>query len=393
MPGWHEASASLRKKHNFETVGIIQEQHADRCALFMQWKKMDWAVMVDSFNLLGVKVVPLTMGIDEFGVVRVINPDAATIEETFLSKTYTKPNEPEPGAENATDLRALAERAKSAAAWLNYGDALVRQADQTLMPRIIDAYERAVGANPNSGVAHFRLGVARRMRFDADDRRAGDFQAGVTHWSEALRLDPNQYLWRRRIQQYGPRMEKPYPFYDWVAMARREITDRGEVPVTLRVEPQGAELALPARKFDSASKSDEHPDPNGEVERDTLPIIVAETTVVPPAVKPGGVTRVYVMYRVNPAAHAHWNNESGPLEFWVDVPKGWETDTKLLIFDVPDVEQSEELRTIEFELRAPKNARPGLVQVPTFALYFVCRDADGICLFRRNDVTVPIEVQ
>ena len=43
------------------------------------------------------------------------------------------------------------------------------------------------------------------------------------------------------MQQYGPRLDKPYPFYDWVETAREEIRARGETPSPLRVEPAGAE--------------------------------------------------------------------------------------------------------------------------------------------------------
>jgi hypothetical protein len=43
-------------------VGIIQEQHPDRAGLFMQWKQMDWPILVDSLNLLGVAVVPVHVG-------------------------------------------------------------------------------------------------------------------------------------------------------------------------------------------------------------------------------------------------------------------------------------------------------------------------------------------
>lgn len=51
-------------------VGIIQEQHPDRCRLFMQWKQMDWPILVDSLNLLEVTAVPITLTIDEHGIIR-----------------------------------------------------------------------------------------------------------------------------------------------------------------------------------------------------------------------------------------------------------------------------------------------------------------------------------
>ena len=61
------------------------------------------------------------------------------------------------------------------------------------------------------------------------------FQRAIDAWGQALAIDPNHYIWRRRIQQYGPRLIKPYPFYDWVEQAAREIRARGETPVELAV--------------------------------------------------------------------------------------------------------------------------------------------------------------
>ena len=69
MPGWHEATKQLQESGAVQMVGIIQEQHPDRCRLFMQWKEMDWPIMVDALNLLEVKAVPLTFLIDEHGMI------------------------------------------------------------------------------------------------------------------------------------------------------------------------------------------------------------------------------------------------------------------------------------------------------------------------------------
>ena len=54
MPGWHEATKDLQNDGKLQMVGIIQEQHPDRARLFMQWKRMGWPILVDSYNLLGV---------------------------------------------------------------------------------------------------------------------------------------------------------------------------------------------------------------------------------------------------------------------------------------------------------------------------------------------------
>ena len=81
MPVWHEATKKLQAEGKVKMLGIIQEQHPDRCRLFMQWKQMDWPVMVDSLNLLGVEVVPITLAIDEAGVIREKLRDPSEIDE------------------------------------------------------------------------------------------------------------------------------------------------------------------------------------------------------------------------------------------------------------------------------------------------------------------------
>jgi hypothetical protein len=55
-----------------------------------------------------------------------------------------------------------------------------------------------------------------RARYDSLLRQPGDFRKAVEHWERALALDSNQYTWRRRIQQYGPRLDKLHPYYDWI---------------------------------------------------------------------------------------------------------------------------------------------------------------------------------
>ena len=51
-----------------------------------------------------------------------------------------------------------------------------------------------------------------------------------------------------------------------------------------------------------------------------------------------------------------------------------------------------ELRRVEFEIRSPENAPAGRVAVPGYALYYVCEDVNGTCLYRRQDVTVELDV-
>ncbi|MFB3067037.1 MAG: TlpA family protein disulfide reductase, partial [Planctomycetota bacterium] len=51
-------------------IGIVQEQHPDRARLYKQWRQLNWPILVDSLNLLGLRAVPKLVALDESGVVR-----------------------------------------------------------------------------------------------------------------------------------------------------------------------------------------------------------------------------------------------------------------------------------------------------------------------------------
>ncbi|MCH7871932.1 MAG: hypothetical protein IID33_09560, partial [Planctomycetes bacterium] len=305
----------LQAQGKLQMVGIIQEQHAQRCRLFMQWKKMDWPIMVDSFGLLNVSAVPITLGIDEHGVVHRLprRPNPKQLAEEFLDKEFPKPT------------KAVAARKTGG---IRAADALLQKKEMPATSVLIGRYSKVVKAEPSNGEGHFRLGVAYRMRYDSHERQPGDFQNAVASWQRALDVDPNQYIWRRRIQQYGPLLDKPYPFYDWVPKARKQIAARGQTPIELAVEPGGTELA--GKGEFSPSKRATEPDPRARIDRDESPLIDIQTTVVPATVKPGQTARVHVVMRPNEKARGHWNNEAGELAFWIEPPAGWEVDQRLL---------------------------------------------------------------
>ena len=90
MPGWHKATSELQKSGKIKTIGIVEEQHPDRARLFMQWKEMDWPILIDPLNLLEVSGVPITIFIDEDGIIRYINPkldEANKILESFFASS------------------------------------------------------------------------------------------------------------------------------------------------------------------------------------------------------------------------------------------------------------------------------------------------------------------
>jgi len=356
--------------------------------------------LVDSLNQLGVSGIPLTFAIDEYGVIRRAKlrlSEADRIEQDFLSKTF----EPPAGMQRPTspprapDLAAL-ERAAAAggpAAWQRYGNALFVWGGPQRLDDAIAAYQKVLEVDPEDGAAQFRLGVAYRARYDSSLRHPDDFQAAVSHWARALDIDPNQYIWRRRIQQYGPRLAKPYPFYDWVETARSEIRARGETPVELPVEPRGAEIAQPSKDFETSRQPERNPDPKGRILRDDQNLIELESAVVPPAAEPGGALRVHLVFSPNQGRRAHWNNEADPLEVWMNAPPGWTLSRKLLSTPNPPRPVSVEEREVELEVRAPDQAAPGTETIQGYALYYVCEDVDGACLYRRQDIEIPVRVR
>ena len=309
----------------------------------------------------------------------------------------------------------MAARENTYSAWLELGDALMLWGEEgSSTTKAIAAYERARLIAPARAEVHFRLGVAHRKRYDAPQlpspvvpvhpnpiatlgfpstehvgARPNDFQAAVEHWGRALELEPNQYIYRRRIQQYGPRLIKPYPFYDWVQKARLEIAARGDTPIKLRVEPSGAELASPAKQFVSAVHEKQSPDADGKINRDTQNLVVADAVVVPVRVKRGESVRVHVTFR--PHAHAHWNNETSPLVFWLELPSGWKADRQWFESSMPRQAESAETRSFDFELKAPDSATE-LTVVKAYALYYVCETTRGACLFLRQDVEIPVNI-
>ena len=106
-------------------VGIIPEQHPDRTRLFMQWKQMDWPILVDSYNLLAVTKVPITLFIDEFSVIRRIQPRYEELED-FLAQSFQPQNPSSQQESRLPDLSQLEQQTLqgAAASWRSYGSAL-----------------------------------------------------------------------------------------------------------------------------------------------------------------------------------------------------------------------------------------------------------------------------
>lgn len=411
MPVWHKKTQEWVKSGQLIVIGITQEQHPDRCRLFAQWQGLDWPILWDPINVLESTAVPIVTAIDEHGIVRSTKPRPETLEAEFLNISFPDTGVASPLATADSDgqasrrplrvelldaataeLEDTAERQITARSVRDLADAMILWGETAQVNAAIKLYENVLQQQADDAAAWFRLGVAFRLRYDSALRQPDDFANAVKHWEQALKLNPNQYIWRRRIQQYGPRLEKPYSFYDWVQQARDEIVARGETPQPLVVEPQAAELAQPALAFGADTAPAVSPDPEGQIQRDAKSLIVAEVTRVPSTVRPGGSAQVHIAFSPNAALPAQWNNESEPLQVWIEPPAGWQISQRLHhVAPTSNLATSREVRRLDFEIQVPPDAT-GTVKIPAYALYYVCEDTDGTCQYLRQDWEIEIVI-
>jgi hypothetical protein len=134
------------------------------------------------------------------------------------------------------------------------------------------------------------------------------------------------------------------------------------------------------------------PDPQGRITRDQEPFARLEITTVPPRVAPGESVRVHLLFEPNEAIKAHWNNEVDDLALWLHPPSGWIVEERLITTPNPPQPVTAEARRLEFELQVPRDATPGEHDLAAYALYYVCEDVTGQCLYRRQDIRIPIRI-
>ena len=215
------------------------------------------------------------------------------------------------------------------------------------------------------------------------------FAKAVNNWETALSKNRNQYIWRRRIEQYGPRLKKPYSFYDWVAQARKEIIARGEKPHPLPVEPNGAELAKRSRQM-IADANSKNPDPDNKITRVSEKMVTTHVNFVPSHPKPGDVVAVHV--GVNTSA-ASWNHETEPMKLWVEKSDDVVLSRQLVSDERPyKVSESGKPVSLTFEVKIPKTATKS-VELKAFALFNMCEKENEQCVFRRKDIVVKIPLK
>ena len=382
---WYGRLTEAIRSDQLQAIGVIQEQHADRTLLFNQWKQLSMDVLVDPLNALDVEAVPIILLVDSSGIIRFRDPSPAEAEQ-FLRTQYpitesVETDRAESGAATSED-RAPAD--VPGQHWA-VGDQLALR-DQ--LDQAIDFYRTELVGDSAAARLHFRLGVALRMRFDRNAGHEQDLVDAMQAWTTARRLNPNQYIWRRRIQQYGPVMDKPYPFYSWVAQARREIQERGEQPVPLTVEPAGAELAEPRRLVQTHHSQADSPDPQDKLKRDTDDAVCIKTVVVPSTDAKQPAVRIHVMLTLRRDGDFLWNNEAEPLQLWVNSNEQLRPAAQLVELANPDAATSEERRVVEFDVTWPVDYAASDPMLRAYAVYNLCNKQTGLCTIRRQDFQI-----
>lgn len=342
-------------------------------ALFLQWKQMeDMTMMIDSYNLLALKAVPITLLIDEAGIIRHRNPSRDDLQKFINSppaEVGSAPEAPRP-------YNPVSQRAPLRNTLINLTDR-----ERSLRSHAADKFEELARTN-------FQLGVGYRKNYDTGFGQIDDFKHAVTYWKKALLLDPSNYIARRRVQQYGPQLDKPYPFYNWIAQARQEITARGETPLPLLVEPRGAEITLPEKNLPK-TKTPPHPDPENKLPQDEQRLFNHIVVFVPHTDQKTEAYRVFVDMKPFHQG-TKWNDEAGPTTLRPVAPPNWTVHPEVIEFTPVKGTPANANRSIEFELRRSKPADPFVETFPpTLSLQFflnVCHGEPEVCQFLRFDI-------
>ncbi|MCB9883765.1 MAG: hypothetical protein H6832_02110 [Planctomycetes bacterium] len=374
---WHERTAEARERGDLVVVGLIQEQHPDRCRLFLDWQNIDWPILVDSLNRSGVSAVPLVWAIDEHGVLRHTRPTPEWVLGTFLETAWSAPQGPsvEPLSCNEAEKHYLEGR---------YTES-------------IEAATKHLAEAATDASMLFLLGCAHRARYDAhrttpthSGMHDSDFQAAIDAWSRAIEAAPSNYIYRRRIQQYGPRLDKPYPFYDWIAEARDALRKRGADVPRLVVEPEGSELATPVRTHDLAETDDREPDAKHAIAIDELAIAV-HGVVAPNPVRVGSSFRLYWKLRANEGVKL--DAEADAPVAWIELPNGFTATRKKRMANPVAPTRTPVERTIEYEVHVDAAVEPGSHTIRGYALVPICDDATGTCKLVRRSLSREIVVR
>jgi tetratricopeptide (TPR) repeat protein len=315
--------------------------------------------------------------IDEHGIVRNnrAHPDDLV---PFMERNF------QPNSEPVKADASLPKQPSEVERLIDSGNQFLNSGDPEQISQAIEAFDKAFQLDAKNGKSLFSLGVAYRARYDSGHAQPGDFKKAAHFWTQALATNPNQYIWRRRIQQYGPRQIKRYAFYDWINTAIREIKERGETPIELTVPLSTAEVSKPHNTFQINQAEATNPDPEAKITLDDANRAKLTAVVMPSEVKPGRPIRVHLSIAPNAVK---WNNEAGPMIIWINESSNGTPEARLIELPVPAEPATDETRTVEFEFLTAEDQPKCLIDA--YLLFYAC-DQDGSCYYLRQNFNIAV---
>lgn len=394
MPVWHKKTKKLIADGKLVVLGIAHEQHAERCRLFAQWKGIDWPILYDPLNLVRAESLPLIVAVDEYGVVREFEADPDKLEEAFLSKTFSPPKKTvNVGRAELPDPKVTRRKAndgRTAHVWREHGDALVLAGLPVQLNEAIDSYRTAISMNKSDANSIFRLGVAYRIRYDRAERQPDDFQSAVNAWRQAVEMASGNEVFLERLQQYGPTLGRSQGFYDWIETARKAISEQGDTPVPLPIEPSHMEEAPPAKKFAVESDADAPAEPADKGEQDGSDLVRFDQTVVRGAGKHKNIAAVHLAFWPDRGREVRWDDSAAPLRVWLKQTDKAGVNRQFLTCAKQPQSTADGLRTLCCEVRLPDSADEPIV-IDAVAVYAVREGKEGQLRLLHRDLHVRID--
>ncbi len=390
MLSWLEKTKGAVADKKLVLVGVMLDHHRDRCRLFAQWKEIDAPLLHDPLNLAGIDQVPTVVGLDEAGIVRVVNPKPTEIDKVLL---VLKKKRPPKAARNAVETmpdpkytRRMAAEARDAGGWRAHGEALVMCGDPDLIHEATEAYAQAVQLEPKDARAHFGLGVAYLARYEGAHRQPGDFQAAIDAWQAAWARDSKNEVCRSRILQYGLRHEKKAEMYGWIETARKEIQSRGQTATPLAVEPAEIECAKRLKRFRVVEE------PEGRAlsgEPDAANLVEFESVVVPAlSKKRSNYAQILLIFRPNQSRWSDAADEPG-LAVRLEPPKGVTLSRRLVQSANGGSAAETGIRTLHVEARLPKQMKEPIL-IKGRAFYRLGDGGGGEGGWRTRDIEIKV---
>ncbi|HPF38478.1 MAG TPA: hypothetical protein P5081_14715 [Phycisphaerae bacterium] len=321
LPEW-EAFAKRCAESEIDFVGVIQELHFDRAALFAKWKKIGFPAYHDPLNQADARRVGRAVCVDEFGIVRAIAKTPAEVSETFVAKAFKgdrsvmRPPFPETPKIKLTKRRA--DEARRCLEYIEHGDACMFDPEPVLIAEAIDAYGKAVQSAPREAAAAFRLGVAHLIRFYSDGGSPGDLRSAMDALSVAASLDPKNQVFSERLGQFAATSDKRIDSCGWIAEAMRATG-----VATLRPPPAAIEAAAPSASFKACADSPASP---ADITPNATALRVESAVVRTPQPKVPGL--VNVLIDLAPGSAAIDNGK--PIKLWLIPPEGVSLERRLV---------------------------------------------------------------